>query len=517
LDAFAFGRELSTKDLAKLEARGIKVSFEGITLLGSPIGTEDYVTRFVEAEVESVRKQLDKITSVDTIGKLNLSKASEQGVYQMVRDCINQSLRHLMRTVDPRVIEKCLAPLDTLTRQVIRRLFDISEDEASEIVMTRIGLPGRMGGMGIMSYEVAAAPAFLGAIAAVGPRLKDGVCAASGVGLDDIPGAREAYELLRSELPEGVLQPEDEFFVEPVRAPGQRGGLSLEEVGAPRRKNTVQWKLTAARLELRHETMKAKAAEKEEDKYIVQQTSNSTCADFLFLQGFRRNSLRASFKIAVRNYLGLPVTSTICNIGSCCNEPVHPNGEHAKHAQRLATVRHTRVNLAIGSVFRKQHASGACAYRVDYETSMSTLGFSPKEGAKRPDVDAKVDFYLKNDTTGHIFFTDVKITHPVFWKEANRSSEAALDIAVAGKYITYLGSYDIPEADVIPLVFTSYGGYAKVTYDFLKQMCVTIADNDHKLADRLFRELRNQIAVAIHSAQGEIINYLNCRNRASKV
>ena len=60
-----------------------------------------------------------------------------------------------------------------------------------------------------------------------------------------------------------------------------------------------------------------------------------------------------------------------------------------------------------------------------------------------------------------------------------------------------------------------YGGYAEVTYDFLKKMCVTICENDHKLADRLFRHLRDQIAIAIHSAQGELINFLNKRNKVA--
>jgi hypothetical protein len=40
-------------------------------------------------------------------------------------------------------------------------------------------------------------------------------------------------------------------------------------------------------------------------------------------------------------------------------------------------------------------------------------------------------------------------------------------------------------------------------------MMISISDNDFKLADRLFHDLRNEIAIAIHSGQGELINYLN--------
>jgi hypothetical protein len=54
-----------------------------------------------------------------------------------------------------------------------------------------------------------------------------------------------------------------------------------------------------------------------------------------------------------------------------------------------------------------------------------------------------------------------------------------------------------------------------VTYKFLRRMMISLRDNDFKLADRLFRDLRNEIAIAIHSGSGQgeqLINYLNSRN-----
>jgi hypothetical protein len=44
---------------------------------------------------------------------------------------------------------------------------------------------------------------------------------------------------------------------------------------------------------------------------------------------------------------------------------------------------------------------------------------------------------------------------------------------------------------------------------------ISISDNDYSnsLTD-CFATLRNEIAIAIHSGQGDLINYLNSRNQA---
>jgi hypothetical protein len=59
---------------------------------------------------------------------------------------------------------------------------------------------------------------------------------------------------------------------------------------------------------------------------------------------------------------------------------------------------------------------------------------------------------------------------------------------------------------VIPLVFDVYGGMAEVTYKFLREMCVSICNNDLQLADLLFRDFRDRLAGALHSGHEEVIN-----------
>jgi hypothetical protein len=218
-----------------------------------------------------------------------------------------------------------------------------------------------------------------------------------------------------------------------------------------------------------------------------------------------------TFKTSVRLFLGVPVTAARCTIHPCSNEIIHPNGEHNFHAKPRFKPRHDRVRDAIGHVFQRLYMSSHCDYACHFETAMSVLGIPPKMDA--PDKrDAVVDFYLENPATNHVFFTDVMITHPSFRGRQNHVTPLhAAEAGVQTKYKRYLENYEVNKADVIPLVFDTYGGYAEVTYQFLQQMASTIGRNDAKLAAKVLRTLRDRIAVALHTGHSELIHWLNSR------
>ena len=81
------------------------------------------------------------------------------------------------------------------------------------------------------------------------------------------------------------------------------------------------------------------------------------------------------------------------------------------------------------------------------------------------------------------------------------------------KYKRYVDNYPIVEADIIPLVFDTYGGYADATYQFLRVRTDEIGGNDPKLCGRALRLLRDRIAVALHTGQARVINSIIARNR----
>ena len=128
---------------------------------------------------------------------------------------------------------------------------------------------------------------------------------------------------------------------------------------------------------------------------------------------------------------------------------------------------------------------------------------------------AVCDIYLENLQTAHKFVMDVMVTRP----NANDSVVRSQSLAAAKKgeeikKVRYVTNYDINDADVIPLVFETYGGYAPSTLKFLKEISRTIAQNDEEMAGKILRHLRDRIAVGLHTGHGRVISELNSLNNA---
>jgi hypothetical protein len=104
----------------------LHVKYDGLKLLVAPIGSDEFVKKFLANEVNEVMAILGKITEADTMRKINSGRRAEQGLYQIVRDCVNQLLRHLLRTIKPSLTVEAFNIIDDRTKDVICRLFDIN-------------------------------------------------------------------------------------------------------------------------------------------------------------------------------------------------------------------------------------------------------------------------------------------------------------------------------------------------------------------------------------------------------
>jgi len=82
---------------------------------------------------------------------------------------------------------------------------------------------------------------------------------------------------------------------------------------------------------------------------------------------------------------------------------------------------------------------------------------------------------------------------------------SAANRGVLAKYKRYVPNYSIAQEDVISLVFETYGGYAPVTFEFLRRITSTIANNDAPRAASLMWSLRERTAVALHTAHAKVI------------
>ena len=155
--------------------------------------------------------------------------------------------------------------------------------------------------------------------------------------------------------------------------------------------------------------------------------------------------------------------------------------------------------------------SSHCAYSCHFETAMSVLGRIPQKEDDAPDRrDVVVDFYLENPSTNHIFFTDVMITHPSCRNRQNHVTHLyAAEEAVKIKYSRYIDNYEVNKADIIPLVFDTYGVYGGYKMSRTTDVASTIGRNDAKLTATVLRTLRDRIAVALYTGLGELIHWLN--------
>ena len=251
------------------------------------------------------------------------------------------------------------------------------------------------------------------------------------------------------------------------------------------------------------------------DRYVLTVTNNPTSPDFLFVRLTNpMNRMRHTFKTSVRLFLGLPVAFDHCNIADCSNTPVATNGQHPRHAPRAIHKRHNAVRDEIGHFFRILFNRGSSDYEVHFEEYLDDLGYERKADAPGTDR-ARCDIALVHATTKHTFVLDVGICQPDHEMTSVQTVPLTAAVQMAAvKTRRYTDAYDVPEADVIPLVFETYGGFAPSTLQFLKTISQAIGRDDAELAGQVFRGVRDRIAVALHKRQCAVIAQLNSLNAA---
>ena len=86
---------------------------------------------------------------------------------------------------------------------------------------------------------------------------------------------------------------------------------------------------------------------------------------------------------------------------------------------------------------------------------------------------------------------------------------------VCYKYKRYVDNFHIPKEQVKPLVFENFGGWAPETVDLLQQSLRAVRNGDDVIFSKLWRELRNRIAVTIAKGHAAVIHCHNARQRAA--
>jgi hypothetical protein len=435
-------------------------------------------------------------------------------------------LRHLIRSVDPSITKEEFVEVDAKLCRVAARVLNISSQELDEqVVATRMTLPMRHQGLGLTSLVEAADCAYVGAVHGKAGSLQAKV---SDLIPSDISGFTAAVErlelLLNNETKTLVPSPRDiledevgEVEVAPVAEEADASGSK------GRRKQKIKslgWKMqNAAFARAREELSDGKdAKENHGDKdmtgllqFALQNVTCATSADFLVASTSNpMNRVFAKhFHVAVRTYLGLPVTAEFCSIGDHSNLRLHRNGDCSGHVRGEINNRHTELKKKVFKVVGLVSKSGGHAFDASMEVPM-TRHFERRRNV----VDSgKVDVadFMMEDESGNKTVFDVVVVHPVKDTASHWSPDAALNEAVRDKHDKYCG-WAVAEEDVIPIALTTYKGMADETFAYLKNLAYHLAGGDTDKSAKIFRRLREVIAIALVWGQGRVIDEFNRKN-----
>jgi hypothetical protein len=487
--------ELNHLQLRRVDELGIKQSSQGIVILGTPVGSEHFIRNHLRKEVDDVLEVLRKISRAAELGRTNSVWATSQGLYHLTRDCANQLLRHLLRTVEPTLTIDEFKTVDDATMSTVLDIFDIMESDelVSDVIRSRIRLPGSLGGLGVTAYVTAAPCAYLGCIMSVGRRLA--------LIMDDpgqhIPGYHQALKILDSY--DDMPSAEAFFHAGPVDNEPTENTKHLS-------RKLLRWRQDKERARLDEVATGY-------ETFFLRVTSHETCADFLYAPIVDpRNRMYRTFSISVKLYLGLPVAPALCNIESCNNVPVHRFGAHGNHCQGKLTKRHHDMRDRIIDTIKHLSTAHDTKYEVLFEYPLKDLGFAKLPNAPNPQ-EARCDFALVLEQDNYCVVTDVTICHPNPDKPCYSTTPLlAAQKAEKQKYDRYCKNYKIDAKNVKPIVFETFGGWSRDTTTFLHDIVTTIAGGDAEIFAKAWRLLRNRIAVILAKGEAEVILALRSRN-----
>ena len=180
-------------------------------------------------------------------------------------------------------------------------------------------------------------------------------------------------------------------------------------------------------------------------------------------------------------------------------------GMHNRHINAPITQRHTCVVNSVAKLVRRLPEENGHKYIVDKEVPVSMLsaeGITLKASQSSADsIDIRPDIVIINKGTNYRKLLDVSITHPNGLDQRTWDQpQFALLRAEKKKFKHYDKHLVAGDFEVIPLIFDSFGGYSEKTFDHLNNWVHSVTRDDKGMHSAVMRSLRDEIAVAIHSA-----------------
>jgi hypothetical protein len=426
----------------------VKRDVEGLEVLGTPVGTHEFCTEFMQKVVDGYDEMHERLRELD----------DPQTQYLLLRYCCCNNLNHWLRTVAPEDVKEAAQRFDAAVHATIctmlspqNQTFELpsrSEDQARLIV--------KKGGLGLISAEPTADPAWLGSWSLTKPLLKSVL-------------QKHLVITTRLDNLSGVISA-DHRAAASISAAYDRVAVLAQQCSCPLpAKDNLEEIPEKAQKRFNHSVIAAldsrlmAATDRwgdDEDRARIHSTRGyGACGWLQTLPTVSWARFTPSlYRILLCMHLGLPQRLTFGGCKCACGATVDDRGYHYLTCRRGGH----RITTHNSMVRHLHSMTRACNY-VSRIVNLTPL-FRTATGRHVPD---QVIFDWCDDGT-HLA-TDTSITCPC---AATYRAEAAHVPGSAGKTretkkrVKYVALCEAAEMQFSPLVFETFGAWAEGTQAF---------------------------------------------------
>jgi hypothetical protein len=393
----------------------LRITFEGLRILGAPVGTPGFESRWCLQYIKSLKKLIVAKTE---------SSIPHQHRYIMLKDTIIPAMNHLWRTVPPWNREQCVHYFDSTLRETIKLLLGATVYRDGDQIddCAQIHQPLRNGGLGLLEGSTISYAAYVASSWEAG-----------------IVHDQETRWMMASRLySQGVDISADDLWQHP---PCKKQQQNFTHQIMSHNFNALLYN------------------KDEETKARIKASTQKGAQDFLTTlpTSSSKTFSDEQWRIVVRLRLGLVITRrSIPRICPLCNEIVDSTGSHpftCRYADMM-NYRHNRHDRLRDTLLGALSAWGLCPQREPIIQRGSNL---------RGDIEV-----VQTDGPGII---DVSVIHPTAARtHQNLSSAAGTRIQEKLKYNKYGRVCERMEKKLVPFVFQSYGGIGEQGLNFLSEL-----------------------------------------------
>ena len=443
--------DLPSADLDPLRQGIPRIEEPGVTLLGSPIGSHQFVKEKIEQKIQNIYELTQLLPNI----------RDPHSEFVLLRSCFSlPKIVFLMRSTDPTHHQNLWATFDSLIRDTLTHILGSAVDAKQ---WAQAQLPVAMGGLGLRGAVDHCAGAYISSVHAC-ETLKEGLLPHGNVQLD----ITTAMALLREKADE----------ISPEEVPGMSQKMISLEIDKKLKISLVQ-SLTEKR-----------------DKARLASLGLPHAGDWLNVTPSPILGLHVrpqEFRYSVLYRLGAPVYSS-AGLCPACRKDSDKYGDHAivcgSHGERIA--RHNQLRDAI--------------YQV---AASSNLAPRKEENALLPGTSARpADVLIPHWTGGRDTALDVTVVSPLLTDRLDNSITTpgyTLEEAFNNKCRDYLEACEREGLSFIPLPVETLGGWHKRAVDQLRKLAKAQARTTGKEEDESIRHLFQRLGVLLVKGNAALI------------